>query len=78
MGTNTPCIRCGKIRIQSKSWEEEINGSPVTFTLNVCPDPACQKLVDAELKKHSDRIADIQAKSLKRRVTNRRNKKGKS
>lgn len=75
MAQNTPCIRCGKERIASKTWDEELNGSTVTYTLTVCPDPECQKKVDAELKKHSDRIADIQAKSLKRRVSNRRNKK---
>lgn len=75
MHTNTPCIRCGKQRIQAKSWDEKINGSIVTYTLTVCPDADCQKLVDAELQKHKDRIADIQAKSLKRRTTNRRNRK---
>lgn len=42
-----PCIRCGKDRVVTKTWQEVIGISSVTYTLAVCPDDACQKLVDA-------------------------------
>lgn len=72
---NTICIRCGKQRIFSKTWDEHVGTSLVTVTLNVCPDPECQKAVENELKKKKDHLNDIQAKSLKRKEENRRNKR---
>jgi len=52
---SNPCTRCGKERILLKKWTEEIQGygdnkMKVTRSLNVCPDPECKKIVDAELK----------------------------
>lgn len=46
MVINNPCIRCGKQRVAVKTWEERIGNSLSTHTLNVCPDPACQKIVE--------------------------------
>lgn len=51
---SNPCTRCGKERVLLKKWTEEISGygnnkTTVTRSLNVCPDPECQKIVDAEL-----------------------------
>jgi hypothetical protein len=59
-----PCTRCGKERVQTKTWTEEIPtfGNKTTFvtrSLNECPDPECQKVVAAELavqKKKRDKI----------------------
>lgn len=67
MADTTVCIRCGKPRIVAKSWSESAAGSPVTYTLTVCPDAACQKIVDSELKKKLDKIMVIQKKSAERR-----------
>ena len=53
---SNPCVNCGKERIDGKTWEGKIGASPVTYTMTVCPDPACQKLVDKA-------IADRKAKS---------------
>ena len=75
MQPNSPCIRCGKIRITSKSWNEYINKSLVTYTLTVCPDAECQKIVDEQLKKRKEKIAAIQEESNKRKRDNIRNKK---
>ncbi len=45
----SPCIRCGKTRIVEKVWVEKTEkGSPITHSITVCPDPECQKIVDAE------------------------------
>lgn len=45
----SPCIRCGKTRVVAKVWQEYVGQSLVTNTITVCPDPACQKIVDEEL-----------------------------
>lgn len=45
------CVRCGRERIYSKSWEETTiaeNQTTITYTEMVCPDPECQKVVDEE------------------------------
>lgn len=44
-----PCIRCGKKRVTSKVWTEMVGRSLVTHTQTICPDPACQKIVEEEL-----------------------------
>lgn len=49
-----PCTRCGKQRVLLREWVEEIptfggKMMKITRALNVCPDPECQKFVDAEL-----------------------------
>ena len=51
---NNPCIRCGKQRIDGKSWKEKSGTSIVTHTNTICPDAACQKVLDKVI---ADRIA---------------------
>lgn len=53
---SNPCVRCGKERIDGKSWKGKIGISVLTYTSTICPDRACQKIVDKG-------IADRQAKS---------------
>lgn len=65
------CIRCGKERKVIKTWEEKIEGSTITNTESVCPDPECQKLVEADNKKSRDRHAAMKLKS-EQRAQNRR------
>lgn len=73
---NTLCIRCGKERILSKTWEEHIGDSLITYSLFVCPDTSCQKIVDKKLKEKRNHMETIQAKSLiRRKENNKRNKK---
>lgn len=49
-----PCTRCGKERIVAKTWKEKIETysgiSVVVHTETICPDKACQALVDKELE----------------------------
>lgn len=42
-----PCVRCGKLRITSKTWTEYvgISKSPMVRSETICPDKDCQKLV---------------------------------
>lgn len=53
---NNPCIECGKQRIDGKTWKGKVGISVVTYSQTLCPDPACQKIVDKA-------IADRRAKS---------------
>ncbi|MBI4039107.1 hypothetical protein HY384_04080 [Candidatus Daviesbacteria bacterium] len=53
---SNPCIRCGKQRLDGKTWKGKIGSSTVTYTLTICPDAGCQKIVDqvtAERKEKS-------------------------
>ena len=45
---DNPCIRCGKIRIKASEKIITINSSKAKLTVFVCPDKACQKIVDKE------------------------------
>ncbi|OGE29624.1 hypothetical protein A2867_02050 [Candidatus Daviesbacteria bacterium RIFCSPHIGHO2_01_FULL_40_11] len=53
---SNPCVKCGKERVDGKSWEGKVGSSVVTYTMTICPDSACQKQVEKE-------IADRKAKS---------------
>lgn len=53
---SNPCVRCGKQRIDGKSWDGKIGSSVVTHTLTICPDPKCQKIVDQGI---ADRKAKV-------------------
>lgn len=56
---NNPCIECGKQRIDGKSWQEKSGASSVTHTFTVCPDPACQKIVDKAIAQRKAKSADL-------------------
>ncbi|MBX4205695.1 hypothetical protein KW795_00690 [Candidatus Microgenomates bacterium] len=45
------CTRCGKLRIVTKTWQEQVGTSLVTYTTTTCPDPDCQKAVQGGLDK---------------------------
>lgn len=51
---SNPCTRCGKERVTSKTWDEEITNftgkTTITYTETVCPDPECQIIVEKELE----------------------------
>lgn len=47
----TTCIRCGKVRISLKKWEDKSGKGPTIFhEKTVCPDTECQKLVDRKFE----------------------------
>lgn len=54
---SNPCIRCGKPRVDGKSWKGKIGASDIVYSLTVCPDRECQKIVDKG-------IAERRAKSV--------------
>ena len=68
---SNPCTRCGKERIVSRIYNEEIatffGTSTVTHTETVCPDPECQKIVEERLevqKQKSQELKDEKQKKL--------------
>lgn len=65
----TPCIRCGKIRVFSKTWKEQPDnrGNVLTYTESVCPDPECQAVVSAMFAEKKQKREDMEnrRKSIK-------------
>ncbi len=60
------CSRCGKERILSKSYTEDLTYSTVTIKEMVCPDKECQEHVSKENKRREEKQADIQMKHAQR------------
>lgn len=56
---SNPCVKCGKERVDSKSWEGKIGSSVVTYTLTICPDPECQKQVDKGIAERKAKTASL-------------------
>ena len=46
--SNNICLRCGKQRVISRTYTESVNGSLLTYTETVCPDPECQKILNMQ------------------------------
>jgi len=76
-----PCTRCGKDRIDARTWTEEVSNffgaSTVTYTDTVCPDPECQKIVEEKLAVQRAHTANLQAEREKRMQAQNRNRKKK-
>lgn len=53
------CVNCGKQRIDGKSWEEKVGSSVVTYTLTICPDSACQKIVEKAIADRKEKSANL-------------------
>jgi len=60
--TKNLCPRCGKARIEVKKWREKIGESWVTYTNTVCPDKACQKIVEEKIATHTAERQAIEKK----------------
>lgn len=58
------CIECGKERVDGKSWKSKIGTSVVTYTKTVCPDPACQKIVDKAIADRKEKNLSLVKKKL--------------
>lgn len=60
------CIRCGKERIVKSSSVEKLEKTSVTYTMTVCPDPECQKLVEKGLIVEENKRKMMHAEQEKR------------
>lgn len=58
------CPRCGKPRIVAKEWKEKVTTAAGVTTvvrqLTVCPDPACQEIVDQKREALFEKSTQIQ------------------
>lgn len=61
-----PCTRCGTERVIIRIWEEKIGGSIITNTQTACPDVACQRVVNREIKKQREKNAALRLRSEQR------------
>lgn len=81
MNNSNPCIRCGKERIISKTWKEELTNffgtSTITHTETVCPDEECQKLVEAKFAQEREKKAALALEKQKRYEQSQKNAKKK-
>lgn len=58
--TDNVCFRCGKERVLGKEKKLILNNVETLRTTYVCPDKACQKIVDEELKVKMERKLALQ------------------
>lgn len=65
--TGNVCIRCGKQRIEGKTWKESTKGGIVTHTTTICPDSACQKIVDQQFADQNEKREAIEKEREKER-----------
>ncbi len=56
---SNPCVKCGRERIDDKSWEGKIGSSVITYTRTICPDSACQKQVDKGIAERKAKTASM-------------------
>lgn len=62
------CIRCGKVRIISKTYKEYIGSSLIVTNLTACPDSDCQAIVDKLLAKEQKFRDEMQVASERRQA----------
>lgn len=56
---SNPCVKCGKERIDGKTWVGKVGASSVTYTMTICPDPECQKIVDKGIAERKAKTASL-------------------
>lgn len=66
--TGNICTRCGKQRVAVKTYKEKVGNSEVTYTLNECSDPDCQKLVNKQLREDEKRRIVVKEDQVKREL----------
>lgn len=62
---SNPCFRCGQERVVVKTWKEKVVNSIVIHTETICPDPDCQKVVDAQNTSLRQKRASAEEAKLK-------------
>lgn len=62
------CTRCGKLRVVVKTYQEKVGNSIVVYTINECPDPLCQKIVNGQLRDDEKRRVLVRNDQKKREL----------
>lgn len=67
--TNT-CTRCGKERVESRKYSEDVTTffgtSTIIYTDTVCPDGSCQKIVEERLASQRAKTEQLKEEKQKR------------
>ncbi len=67
---SSPCIRCGKDRIEGKTWKEKsvshFGTSYIIHTEMRCPDKACQRIVEEKMDAARQRTEEIRLEKEKK------------
>lgn len=78
--SSNPCTRCGKERVEARSWTESIDTyygkSEITYTETVCPDPDCQEVVEKKLEEQRERTKNILLEREERSIKNKAARRG--
>ncbi len=61
---SNPCIKCGKERLDGKTWKEKNGTSVIVHTSTVCPDAECQKNVDKDIEERRAKADMLVQKKL--------------
>lgn len=69
--TSNICIRCGKPRIEGKTWRELTKGGVIIHTACTCPDPVCQKIVDQQFADQNEKREAIEKEREKRTLASK-------
>ncbi|RJQ26524.1 hypothetical protein C4577_03400 [Candidatus Parcubacteria bacterium] len=83
MGINKTnvCTRCGKERIDAKTWTETLQTfygeTQITYTDTVCPNAECQKIVEKHLEIQKQKSMAILAAKEERARNAQNNRKKK-
>lgn len=62
------CLLCGKERILVSSHDETNSNSKVTYRQTICPDPECQKKVEAILRNDAKKREILKDEQEKRNI----------
>lgn len=70
--SSNPCTRCGKERINGKTWKEKIvshfGTSFIVHTETTCPDKECQKIVQEKLNALRQKTEDLRLEKEKKKA----------
>lgn len=66
MIAETPCIICGTMRVFHRKWKDKLDGRGTTITHveSVCPNSACQKIVDDKFAQMRQRRLDSETRRV--------------
>jgi hypothetical protein len=69
--TGNLCIRCGKPRIEVKTWKEHLKGEVLIHTSTTCPDAECQKIIDKQFAAQRAKRIEVEKEREQRIIANR-------
>lgn len=69
--TGNVCVRCGKQRVEVRTWKEHIKGAVLTHTSTACPDAECQKIVDRQFAAQKEKRAVVEREREQRAIANK-------